>query len=218
MTRVVRWALLSPLLALLGCASITYTPVLVDSPLPAAFRTPHAGNAPCGSKLEDGQSCVALVRAEDWYSDTGIRVEANQAYCFHVPAGQVWFDAERRNSPPDGEPGNLPMRAMHWAKRDPEPWFTLMAAVSTSPVPTLRPVVWAGPPSREFTALLKPSTPHSLARRATAPMTVANPGALVLYPNDAWGPTGRPGLFYENNSGQAWVQVTRIAADQACPQ
>ncbi len=216
MTQGLRWAWLCPVVALAGCGSIGYTPVLVDSPLPAVFREARPGNAPCGPTLVPGQSCVTLVRAEDWYSDTRIRVEAKQTYCFHVPAGQVWFDAERRNSPPRGEPGSLFMNALKRAKRQDAPWFTLMAGVAPDPVPTLRPVAWAGPPSREFTASLEASTPHNVAADPLKPLVVAKNGVLVLYPNDAWGPTGRPGYFYENNSGQIWVQVSHVPAGKAC--
>jgi hypothetical protein len=209
MTRLLRLALSVTLLALAGCASVVYEPVMVDSPMPAGFDKLPA----CGAGLEPGKSCLVLVRAGNWHSDTGISVEPGQVYRFDVPLGQVWFDKGRRNSPPHGEPGNFVMNMRAWAKRHCEPWFTLMAGIApaadSAPGPS-----GAMPPAK---AILHSDVLQSESLAKNCALVARAAGVLVLYPNDARGPTGRPDHFYANNSGQIWVKVTRLDMSQACP-
>ena len=149
---------------------------------------------------------MALVRADSWYSDTGIRVKPAESYCIRIPRGQVWFDADRPNSPPAGEPGNLLMNLFQWLRRHDLPWFTLMAGV----VGVTQPGIQPSPAIQSLPALQSQNLAQDRRLNATTQ------GALVLYPNDARGPASRLAYFYGNNSGQIWVQVSRLQASQPC--
>lgn len=191
-------ALILLVTALAGCAA--------GGPEPATAVTPPVVNGqtvnvtgPCPAALEPGRRCWALVRAWDWYSDTGVRVARDQAYCLRIPAGQVWLDRNRRNTPPQGEPGNLLMNAFGFLKRHPLPWFTLMAGVVEGVPPGLQ-------ASADIQSRREVQAQDLSAQRRLA---VAAAGALVLYPNDAR-------FFYRNNHGQIWVQVERLQGAQPC--
>lgn len=227
---MMRRSLLSLLawIAVSGCSSIMYTPVTVDSPIPEVVRQERI--PVCSEALSEGLSCLALVRAENWFSDTGVRVGPGQSYCFQVPPGQAWFDAGRRNSPPQGEHGSTAMNWLAFAKRHEVPWFTLMAGVVlTTPVPLLKaaPTVLVDVQSKEFRVSLTAWDVYNVADqrheltggevKSEAFVTSTKvSGALVMYPNDAWGPTGHPDWFYENNSGQIWVRITRVRPGEGC--
>ena len=53
-----------------GCAQVSYDRVHLDSPMPFEARD----LAPCQGVLTEGASCVALVRADQWFTDTGLDV------------------------------------------------------------------------------------------------------------------------------------------------
>jgi len=191
--RITQAALLLLAAGLTGCASLAYTPVPVDSAAPSDLAPP------CATPLAPGQRCTALVRADQWASPSGLQVGPHEAYCVQVPPGQVWFDADRRNTPPHGEQGSWIMRLGSGLKRHREiAWFSLVAAVqpeaAVPAVPTLHQDISRDPVLRTHDA-----------------------GALVFYPNDAVGQPGDPTWFYKNNRGQIWVTVQRCDGACACP-
>ncbi len=198
MRACLRFIFFCVLLPLAGGAAAQPAP-----PVPLVDAKPLTHQLPCPATLAPGQTCLALVDARNWYSDTGIRVAPAQSYCLRIPTQQVWFDAGRPSSPPVGEPGNLLMNLFTWLKRHDLPWFTLMAGVVGLDQPGIPP----GP-------ALASQQSQNLAQDRR--LEVNAPGALVLYPNDARGPAGHLTYFYANNSGQIWVQVTRLQASQAC--
>lgn len=181
------WAI-TLVLALTGCGTPRYSEVPVDSSsshVDASKRCPEA--------LLLGQNCWARVEANKWVSLTGISVkEAGEIYCISVPPNQVWFDAGRRNTPPDGEKGSWIMNLA--TKRHPEVgFFALMVAVKSTD-----------------------NTTGQTARLVKEPLNfqyVAKElGELVFYPNDAANPVGDPAYYYKNNYGYIWVTITRCAA------
>jgi len=186
-----------------GCATWAQDRVVAPPPVAQVNGKPLSIQVPCPAALDTGQTCIALVNARNWYSDTGIRVKPAESYCIRIPRGQVWFDAGRPSTPPDGEPGNLLMNLFKWLKRHDLPWFTLMAAVVGVDQPGIAP---------DLTLASQQSQNLAQDRR----LEVKSPGALVLYPNDARGPASRLAYFYGNNSGQIRVQVSRLQASQAC--
>lgn len=197
-----RTLVLASLLPLGGCAAVNYEPVTLDTPPPQVSGTPVNMGPHCTAELRAGAACMALVRAQDWYSDTGVRVKEGQAYCIRVPPGQVWFDAQRRNSPPDGEPGSLLMNVFKWLKRHDQPWFTLMADVAQE---------GAAKDIASWPALQS----HSVAQHRK--LDVKASGALVLYPNDARNLfSSDDQYFYRNNRGQIWVQLAHLQPGQPC--
>jgi len=185
----VRWAEAATLLvlatAIVGCASVRYKQVKADSPRPQT--SPPA----CSGSLEIGQRCMARVQADQLYTSTGLNVKARQTYKVEVPPDQVWYDAERRNVPPKGEPGSFLMNLGKRLKRHSNvDWFTLMAEVTD------------------------PCMKYSLGESNnlnTAPfIQVQHDGVLTMYPNDAL-----PRMFYGNNSGHIWVFIERLADSTA---
>src|SRR6185369_10869861 len=169
---------------IVGCASVSYKPVKSDSPRPQT-------NMPaCSGSLVVGQRCLARVQADQLYTSTGLNVKARQTYKVEVPPEQVWYDADRRNVPPKGEPGSFIMNMFKSLKRHRNSdWFTLMAAVTNPCIPCME---------------------HSLSDiydlSATPVIQVQHDGVLAMYPNDAL-----PRRFYNNNSGQIWVFIERQA-------
>lgn len=187
--------------ALAGCAAVSYTPISHDSPKPSGAE-PGCLTA----DFAPGVECLALVRASEWWSDTGVKVQEGMVYRVTVPAGQSWMDAARVNEAPHGEPGSATMNLAARYKRHDTAWFSLIAAVAGPGMGVDRTeldwvdvglVVGRGCPSVTFRA-----------RHA---------GTLTLYPNDARGPETHPTLFYDNNKGQVWVRVKWLekAADPA---
>jgi len=192
-----RWQsafLLFALGLLAGCAQVSYERVHLDSPRPKATK----GVPPCSGSLKENATCLALVRANQWFSDTGLTVATGERYRISVPACQFWYDEGRLNVPPAGEAGNGLMNLFSNLKRHRESdWFSLIAAVLSSSGEPLEPVVDLG---------------RGGADGVIAPM--AN-GKLVMYPNDARSTNEDQEYFYRNNHGQVWVMVTRCA--QSCP-
>lgn len=186
--------------ALAGCASREH-----QAEPPAAAPVVNGQSVqvtgPCPATLDPGRSCWALVQAWNWYSDTGVRVARDQTYCIRIPSGQAWRDANRHNSPPKGEPGNLLMNAFGFLKRHPLPWFTLMAGV----------VEGAGPGIQPSSDLKPRPEVQSQDLSSQRRLVTTAAGALVMYPNDA-----RGDWFYSNNHGQIWVQVQRLQDAQPC--
>lgn len=191
-------------LALAGCAAMKYEPVPYDSVQPVAM--PRACR---GAALAGDAACTALVRADQWYSDTGLDVQPGERYCIRIPPGQRWFDAARINIPPFGEDGSALMNIYSKQRRDPDArWFSLIAAVVRKDEAGKKPL---GDEREQLqrASLDRPSDCHpALGGR----QFVANAaGALVLYPNDAIAATSYDRKhFYRNNSGQVWVTITRL--------
>ncbi len=181
-----------------GCASMTYDPLLVDSAMPRELVSMQ----PCTAQLGPGRTCVAQVRAENWYSDTGLRVRPSQSYCIRIPQGQVWFDADRRNSPPVGEAGSVAMNLFKGLRRHDSPWFTLMAGV----------VDFQKPEKQPAQAIKSLSLRQFERMDGDGLLKVKEAGALVMYPNDASGLE----YFYTNNSGQIWVQISHLLPSERC--
>jgi hypothetical protein len=202
MSFYVRVFLVLVCLQIIGCASIKYEPVLVDSAVPTLGGKPLSAQLPCPDSLDAGMSCTAVVRAENWFSDTGLRVRAGESYCIRTPKGQVWFDAGRRNSPPIGDSGSSSMNLFKPLKRHGFPWFTLMAGV----------VDFHGN-KMQTSEVLKSSVLRQFKRMdGDGKLEIAEAGALVMYPNDARGPE----YFYANNSGQIWVQISHLQPTEVC--
>ena len=168
-----------------GCTAINYKSLPVDSASPT-----NAKKCPAKLLANDGE-CDARIYADQWATPTGIQVsEANEVYCITVPSNQVWFDAERRNTPPSGEEGSWIMK--RFEKRHPESgYFSLMVAVQPDPL------------------ALKTNGAEAVAGLTNSRYKAMFTGALVLYPNDAIGPSGNDDYFYKNNSGYVWVSISR---------
>jgi hypothetical protein len=168
---------------------------------------PASVSAPCSvAPLAVGASCVALVRASQWYSDTGLKVAPGQAYCLRVPPHQSWFDAGRVNVAPQGEPGSGIMNVYSSRKRAPEAgWFALIAAVVRHD-PEPMSVASEQLDSVDVSGLERPCGPGGDGRRWEPPVA----GAMAFYPNDAIADSYDKAFFYRNNSGQIWVVITRL--------
>jgi hypothetical protein len=216
-------ALWLSLTALAGCAAIRYEPIPYDSAkpdeaIPGCLK--EAG-------LREGHECLALVRAAQWWSDTGVKVEAGQVLRITVPPGQVWFDADRVNHPPFGEKGSGLMNfyarfkrhpayhdvppheqrrlEAHVDKGNPRLWFSLIAAVIEDKTGTEHPTnVDVGH------VIVQAKLQNPQAECSSVDFTAPARGSLTLYPNDARGPDSHPTLFYENNRGQVWVRVRAL--------
>jgi len=175
-----------------GCTAISYNSLTVDSASP-----PEAGKnmRKCPAKLEKEAECTARIYADQWTSPTGIQVGAvNEAYCIAVLPNQVWFDADRRNTPPLGERGSWLMNVFE--KRHPKSgYFALMVAVL--PEPADRATEDAQPVADLLRGRYTPNFK----------------GSLVLYPNDAIGSPGDSDYYYKNNSGHIWVSIRRCPAE-----
>ena len=171
-----------------GCTAINYKSLPVDSASPTGAEK---YTKKCPAKLANKEECVARINADQWATPTGIQVsEANEAYCIELLPNQVWFDAERRNTPPLGEEGSWIMK--RFEKRHPESgYFSLMVAVQPDPL------------------AFKTNGAEAVAGLTKSRYTAIFTGALVLYPNDAIGPSGNDDYFYKNNSGYVWVKINR---------
>lgn len=180
---------------LTGCAAVRYEPTSYDSPRPVEAGVPGCLSA--GALAAPGDECLALVRADQWWSDTGVSVKKRAAYRLTVPPHQVWFDKGIVNKPPHGDPGNRLMNLFARYKRHEEGlWFSLIAAVVEH---------GSGLDRREYQSV---DIGAASKKECDSVIFVAKEdGALSLYPNDAKGPASHPTFFYENNSGQIWVRV-----------
>ncbi|MCV2438711.1 hypothetical protein [Paucibacter sp. DJ2R-2] len=171
-----------------GCAAIQYEVMTVDSAPPAAA----AQTARCSMNSPAEKPCLALTYADQWTSSTGIVVkDVGEKFCISVLPHQVWFDADRRNTPPYGEKGSW---MMNLAKRrhENEGFFALMVDVRSSD---------DFAPSNTAKAVKVPENFEYVAEST---------GKLVLYPNDALGPESDPTYYYrKNNSGFVWVSISR---------
>src|SRR5688500_9128627 len=110
--------MLLPLLS--GCVSISYTPIYADSPPPAFDESPLCKAAPGEQTLTllIGTSCVFPIRGDVQLTRTPVAVEPGETYRVTVPRNQVWYDADRRNTPPQGERGSALMNAFkHWKRQ-----------------------------------------------------------------------------------------------------
>lgn len=165
-------------------------------------------------ELKLGKSCYALVRAADWHSTTNLRVEPNWSIDVDVPPGQLWYDADRINTAPQGDEGSFLMRLFGGLKRHDEPYFALMATVVKCNPET---PAQSGSPAA---LALKPGfrkcrdAPGGKATRIsqeTQRLVVPVAGELAFYVNDAVFPWRWHNMFYWNNEGQIWVRVTLVA-------
>lgn len=178
-------------LALAGCTAIRYESLAVDSAAPEGAESLKR----CPPKLDDGTECTARIHADQWATPTGIHVLAGQAYCITVLPNQVWFDADRRNTPPDGEKGSWIMNVV--PKRHPKAgYFSLMVDVDTG------------------SSTKRADTAEPVAKLPDGRYTTAGAGSLVLYPNDAIGPVDDPAYYYKNNAGYIWVRIKHCGAKQ----
>jgi hypothetical protein len=197
---------------LTGCAAVKHANIPYDNAKPAGW-------ADCrGATPAKGDACLALVRANQWYSDSHLRVAAGDSYCVTVPPGQKWFDLQRVNHAPDGEPGSGMMNIYASRKRfrdtsalkpgesrsdraRTDGWFALIAAVVLPGA--------ANPDDREEVQQSSMGGPGNCAKSTGKLLNVEKPGELVFYPNDATLPDDKK-YFYNNNSGQVWVVITKV--------
>lgn len=192
---------------LTGCAAVRYEPTSYDSPKPVGAGVPGCLSA--GALAAPGDECLALVRADQWWSDTGVTVKKQAAYRLTVPPHQVWFDKGRVNVPPNGECGNGIMTLFeHYKRQEGGLWFSLIAAVVEP---------GSGLDRREYQRVdIGAASKKECKECDSVVIFVAQEdGALSLYPNDAKGPASHPTFFYENNSGQIWVRVRWLTAKEA---
>lgn len=178
-----------------GCAQVSYDRVPLDSPMPFEAKDLAA----CQGILTEGASCVALVRADQWSSDTGLDVAKGEYYRITVPPGQFWFDADRLNLPPKGEKGSWLMnRVAHLKRQSNSDWFSLIAVVREA----------SGVATCKAFDLGSESFRHGQ-------IAIEDAGKLALYPNDAESTIAVRDYFYRNNHGQVWTVITRC--DRTCP-
>ena len=180
--------------SLSGCFAIKYEAVPLDSYPPV--NAAEVGR--CPEQLKSDKTCVAQIYANRWASFTGIRVGSEgESYCVTVPHGQVWFDKDRRNTPPHGDEGSWLMKL---AKRRYEvvPFFSLMIDVDR------------GGEDGDIQDTAVEVTDSNNFR-----FTSKAAGKLVLFPNDAMGSEGDPSYWYRNNSGHIWVTIQRCDAIRA---
>ena len=172
-------------LALTGCGTPRYNEVFIDSSsshVDVSKRCPE-------TLLPGAASCVARVEANKSVTSTNINVQPSETYCISVPPNQVWFDKDRRNTPPEGEKGSWIMNL--FTKRHPEVgFFALMVAVQSADNTTGQ-------------------TARNVKKSLNFKYTAEGPGELVFYPNDAVSTSWNPYYHYENNSGYIWVTITR---------
>lgn len=192
--------------ALAGCAAVRHEPISHDSPKPVLPGMP--GCLSTGALAAPGDECLALVRADQWWSDTGVSVKKGAAYRLTVPPHQVWFDKGIVNQPPRGDPGSRLMNLFARYKRNEEGlWFSLIAAVVEP---------GSGLDRQEHQSVdIGAAIKKEYAACGSVIFLVKENGALSLYPNDAKGPASHPAFFYENNSGQIWVRVRWLTAQEA---
>ena len=171
----------------MGCASIKYEPVRLDASI---------ATNPCEAQAATtSDNCsIVLVKASRWETLTGIQVASGEHICVQVPDGQFWFDKDRRNVPPKGEPGNWLMN--RFKKREPDAdFFSLIVNTKQESNGQLS----IGHPVEK--------TPLYISKHS---------GELVFYPNDAVGGATDPAFFYKNNAGQIWVVVRRCVGACTC--
>ena len=178
------------MVVLTGCVSVKYSPIQVDSPVPAINVSICATNAPEDIfVLMEGNSCMFPIRADQKLTLTPLAVREKETYYVTVLRNQVWYDASRRNVPPEGEQGSWIMKfAEKWKKHSQSLWFALIAAnVNKSG-------------SEQYAT-------QDVSKSPT--LKIMRPGRLAFYPNDAIVPI--LGNFYSNNRGQIWVRIERCA-------
>jgi hypothetical protein len=182
-----------------GCAAVKYETVPYDTPRVADLRAcahPERGRV---------EPCLALVRASEWHSPSGLQVTRGMQYCIEVPEGQRWFDKSLASSPPHGEDHPKLDRFAAMKRVPGQQWFALMVAVA--PEKPGRPQTdgkWS-PPKETDTA---PVAAGASCGQKGWRFQPAQPGELVFFPNDAVSPIGDKRGFYRNNSGQIWVKIT----------
>lgn len=172
-----------------GAASLTP----MDAPLPAVGVDPpcNRAQAVAAAPQADAQ-CWLLVRAASWLTPTGVRVAQGDRFRVQVPAGQFWFDAQRRSLPLTGDRGSdLMNRFASWKRVPAAPWFSLIGAtaVGDGPDPAVRGATDMG--------------------AAGGVLVAAAAGELVFFANDAIAPWSDGRAFYGNNHGQIWLQLQR---------
>jgi len=172
--------------SLAACASVSYEPVTLDSSAPLDMSSVKK----CPETLNVKDDCTALIQANQWMTRTGIKVKKGEKYAVRVHASQVWFDLDRRNTPPYGEAGSWKMRLFKKRHAD-AGFFALIINAKAAGSDQL-----LGHGDLGATPNLAYKTPDA--------------GELVLYPNDALGPFDNPAYWYQNNSGQIWVTITRL--------
>jgi hypothetical protein len=176
---------------LAACASLKYTPVVIDTPMPLTqTKTLCTHNAQGElARLEPGKRCMAPVSADAALSRVPLAVQPGDTYRILVPEGQVWYDASLRYVAPAGDRGSAMQNIFRFMRRNADSnWFALMAAN-----------VAAAPGSdQEFE--VKDIQQHDV-------VDFGKPGQLAFYPNDAR-------HFYGNNQGRIWVVVMRCAEDR----
>ena len=190
-----------------SCISTNYKPVTLDSPAPSRSLTVKMCEADIVGdpiELHEGQSCFALVRANEWLSPSNLRVSKNQRYVVAVTQGQFWFDKDRRNTPDQGDEGSRTMNLFKAFKREQGLWFILTGATVECTVKkeTRRECDYASEKVLEKYRL------QNDLGNFNGEITVRKDGYLAFYPNDAvlfgWR------IFYKNNHGQVWLQITRM--------
>ena len=191
--------------ALSGCVALSYDTLAFDSPRPATDAPPCLTHS-----LDKVSECLALVRANQWYSPTGVQVVAGQTYRVVAPPGQQWFDASRRNTPLCGEDGSWIMNLYKTKKRAVDSkWFSVVGVV-------LQPEVIQGVERTQLSSKPQGICATESAHPHWGTFQADASGELALFPNDAMGSAERPAFFYDNNAGQVWVLISRCAND--CPQ
>jgi hypothetical protein len=191
-----------------GCASIKVTPQPIDSPQPVADMgenpiyclalaaqaasndkdTKPETNAKTGKhvKLEANQSCWFVVQSDAPENATGLKLDIDSYYEITLPAGQFWFDADRRVPASVGDNGTWFTRTFFtFLKKHPKsPWFALMAHRCGDTTK-----------SQQVSADLNAKEP---ARQS---IIEGFEGELCFYVNDV------PN-HYENNGGRIFIKIS----------
>lgn len=133
--------------------------------------------------LDIDDSVIATICAINPWNHTGIKLIANQEYCFEATG--EWYDFYGKipcnaNGFSSSEVGRQYLWLVEWLRRSPrQKWFALIGSIN-----------------RSKQTYFKIGTKHTFK----SPYT----GELVCFANDV------PG-FYKNNSGDINLQITRTA-------
>lgn len=184
-------------LGLPGCVAVKYDTLAFDSQRPATDAPPCLTHS-----LDKVPECLALVRANQWYSPTGVQVIAGTTYRIVAPSGQQWFDANRRNTPLCGEDGSWIMNLYEKKKRAVDSkWFSVIGVV-------LRPEAELSVERTQLSQHPQGVCAKDAVHLDWGSYTADASGELALFPNDAIGPPEQPAFFYGNNAGQIWVLIS----------
>lgn len=199
--RTTWWRLAAPCMVMLALvapgvgSAASLAPM--DSPVPETALEPACSRVQADAPAPQRDApCWVQVQASRWLTRSAVHVAKGDRFRVRVPAGQFWFDADRRSLPLVGDPGSGLMNMFDSWKRVPSaPWFRLIGATAVGGGPD--------PAVRGATDLGKPD----------AVLVADDDGELVFFANDAVAPWGDGRYFYGNNHGRIWLQLQRCRTD-----